>query len=264
MTSSIENGGPQLLTDQMRSATKAIHDKSDKLVNLKLALVLTSPSLYGEAIGLFLPVFQKMEAIMDGNTKHPQLGKFRSFLDTLRRTPAFKADMAYYLPSDRRKELQESFVNREHPVIAEYLERLDKLEKEDPIRVLAYFYHLNGGILAGGQIIRKVVVKALGLPKDQIEGVQIFMVKDDVSISSKGLFQRIKKVFNEELELSEKEKNSLLEESPEVFRLNNKLVGSVKGTSAWKLAADSFVKKFILICVLLSVCTVLAWNVMAR
>ena len=261
-TDTTEN--PTLLTDQMRAATKDIHDKSDRLVNLKLALVLTSPALYGEAIGLFLPVFEKIEEIMDQHKNHPKLGELSSLIDTLRRGPAFRADMAYYLTTDRRKELEESWQKGEHPEVTAYLKHIETIEREDPIRVLAYYYHLNGAILAGGQIIKRTVSKALGLPKDQVEGVQVFDVKDNISISSKGIFNRVKKIYNEELELTAKEKEALIEEGVEVFRLNNQLVGSVKGTEAWKLASDSFMKKILLGCSLSCAAMMLAWKLFFR
>jgi heme oxygenase 2 len=251
-----------LLTEQMRAATREEHSQSDKLVNLKLALVLTSPALYGEALGLFLPVFEKMEAIILRNSKHPQIGKLIPMMDVLVRSPGFRADLAYYLSSERRDLLAKEWKNGEHSTIAEYLDHLEKLEKEDPVLVLAYAYHLYGGVLAGGQIIARMVRKAMGLPKDQDEGVEVFKVRDDASMSNKGVFQRVKSIFNEELNLSDDARNALIREGKEVFRLNNALVGTVKGTQAWKEAADNFTKKILLI-----PCTILAlyfaWHVFA-
>ncbi|CAB9497735.1 Heme oxygenase 2 [Seminavis robusta] len=251
-----------LLTDQMRAATKSDHDKSDKLVNLKLALVLTSPALYGEALGLFLPVFETMESIIDRNSKHPQIGKLHPMMDILRRTPGFRSDLEYYLPGDRRQELEKAWKNGENAVIKEYVEHLEKLEKEDPVRVLAYAYHLNGGVLAGGQIISRMVRKAMGLPNNQEEGVMVFKVKDEASMSNKGVFQKVKSIFNEELELSAESKQALIQEGKEVFRLNNALVSTVKGTQAWDQAADAFTKKILLICCVILACY-FAWHVFA-
>jgi heme oxygenase len=251
-----------LLTDQLRAATREEHSQSDKLVNLKLALVLTSPALYGEALGLFLPVFEKMEAIILRNSKHPQIGKLIPMMDVLVRSPGFRADIAYYLATDRREALAKEWKNGGNSIVAEYVGHLEELEKKDPVLVLAYAYHLYGGVLAGGQIIARMVGKAMGLPTDQREGVEVFQVRDDDSISNNGVFQKLKTIFNEELNLPDEARNALIEEGKEVFRLNNALVGTVKDTRAWEDAADNFAKKALLLS-----CTILAfyfaWRVFA-
>lgn len=237
-----------LLTNRMRAATRQDHDNSNRLVNLKLALVLTSPALYGEALSLFLPVFEKLEAILERSSKHPQIGKLSPLLDGLRRGPGFRADMAFYLPSkERKEELERSWKNGEHPVIVEYVGRLEELEKTDPLLLLAYVYHLYGGVVAGGQIVARMVRKAMGLSKDGDEGVEAFKVKDDGSYSSKGFFHRVRNVYNEELKLSANEQERIIQEGKEVFRLNDALIGSVKGTPAWQQAADSFTKRLVVI-----------------
>ena len=71
-----------LLTQRMRKGSKQIHDKSDRLVNLKLAFVLTSPKLYGEALGLFAPIYRYLEeAIIERHGKnHAQLRCFAELM----------------------------------------------------------------------------------------------------------------------------------------------------------------------------------------
>ena len=253
-----ENKPLHLLTDEMRSATRKDHDQSDRLVNLKLALVLTSPTLYGEALGLFLPVFETLESILERTAKgHPTtIGKLTPLLPILRRTPGLRADLAYYLTRERRDALEngwnqppndETNNNTCHAAMAEYVQHLLRLETEHPVAILAYAYHLYGGVLAGGQIISRGVRKAMGLAKDKQDGVQVFHVQyDGTGISNKGLFQKVKTIFNEEMEFSAQEKQILIQEGKEVFRLNNALVGTVKSTEAWQNAADSLCKKVML------------------
>ena len=129
--------GPLPLTERMRKGTRHIHDKSDKLVNLKLALVLTSRPLYGEAISLFAPIYAKLEEILDRQTAeggggHPELRKLGRFLPTLRRVAGFDADMACFLGAEQlaAKARRE---RGEPPELAGYLARLEELERTDPI-----------------------------------------------------------------------------------------------------------------------------------
>lgn len=44
----------ELLTNQMRTATSSLHDKSDRLVNAKMLFAWTDPVLYGEVYANYL------------------------------------------------------------------------------------------------------------------------------------------------------------------------------------------------------------------
>ena len=108
------------LTDEMRRASKDMHDTSDRLVNVKLGLVLTSPGLYGEALALFYPIFAKIEDIIELHKGHEQIGKMYPLLELMRRAPGFRKDMEYYLTSDRRTELEQMVQRGENSVMEEF------------------------------------------------------------------------------------------------------------------------------------------------
>ena len=110
------------LTDEMRRASKDMHDTSDRLVNVKLGLVLTSPGLYGEALALFYPIFAKIEDIIELHKGHEQIGKIYPLLELMRRAPGFRKDMEYYLTSDRRTELDQMVQLGENFVMEEFLQ----------------------------------------------------------------------------------------------------------------------------------------------
>lgn len=120
------------LTDEMRRASKDIHDTSDRLVNMKLGLVLTSSGLYGEALALFYPIFAKIEDIIELHKGHEQIGKIYPLLELMRRAPGFRKDMEYYLTSDRRTELDQMVQSGENSVMEDFLQHLDRISKEDP------------------------------------------------------------------------------------------------------------------------------------
>jgi len=235
---------PLTLTERMRSATTADHDKSNKLVNLKLGLVLTSPSLYGEAVALFAPVFAKIENIIEQHKDHPQIGKIYPILDLIRRTPGCEADMEYFLTTDRRIELEVLQKDKSISALDEYLRYLDKISKEDPILMLAFVYHQYAGVLAGGQLIKAMVRKAMGLSKDTNEGVEIFCMKDDVA--AKDVMARLRRILNEDIDLSEGECKRLADEGATVFQLNDQLIRSISGTNAWVEASNACLKRILL------------------
>ena len=232
------------LTVSMRDASKEIHDTSDRLVNMKLGLVLTSPGLYGEALALFYPIFAKIEAIIELHKDHEQIGKIHPLLDLIRRAPRFQKDMEFYLTSDRRGELEQA-VHGENPVMEEYLQHLDRLSKENPVLVLAYIYHQYAGILAGGQFIKKIVQKALGLSKGSDDGVQCFCMSDK-TIAPKIVMARMKKILNEDISLTKEQRQGVIDEGVEVFRRNNALVNTIHTTSAWVDASQACLKRILL------------------
>ena len=72
--------------------------------------------------------------------------------------------------------------------------------------------------------------------------------------------QNFRKIYNEELNLLPEERDAVIEEGREVFRLNDALVATVKGTDAWREASDSFLKKLgLIICIIAAM--YFAWHV---
>lgn len=47
-----------------------------------------------------------------------------------------------------------------------YVAHLDSLERENPVLLLVFAYHMHMAVCAGGAIIRKTARNAMGLPRD--------------------------------------------------------------------------------------------------
>src|SRR2546425_11661157 len=60
---------------EMKHRTKAIHDASDRLVNLKLAVVVTDVKMWAHSIAEFYHVFRTLEDCVD-RTDHTLVGSF--------------------------------------------------------------------------------------------------------------------------------------------------------------------------------------------
>ena len=60
---------------------------------------------------------------------------------TLRRAAGFEADLSFYLNSEQLVSLKARQADGEPPELAAYLARLDELERDDPVLLLAYAYH---------------------------------------------------------------------------------------------------------------------------
>jgi heme oxygenase len=192
------------LTERMRQASKDQHDQSDKLVNIKLALVLTSKALYAEAISLFWPIYAELETILEIHKTHPQLGCLYPLLPLLRRAPLFEKDMTALLGEGggggtakeeeedsqdvgaatelkrRRIIVDDNGIETFSPSeLQRYISHLRTLSKEDPLLLLPYIYSMYSAILAGGAIIQRMVKTAFSLKTNA--GVELFQM----SFSSK-------------------------------------------------------------------------------
>lgn len=233
-------------TDRMRGHTKNVHAESDRTVNLKLGLVLTSRKLYGESISLFGLIYERLEDILHRKKSHRHLGQFYALLPFLCRSDGFQKDISFYLSANELEELKQ-FRTEERkivnpPELADYLNRLDELEREDPVRLIAYVYHMYMAIFAGGFIIKNIVKKAMRLPKDSDDGVLgLSTCKVDENgqiMDGRRIRKELKRILNEVIapELTEEEMNGILEESLQVFRRNNALVASVEDTASFQKA----------------------------
>ena len=72
--------GPNICR-RLRDATKGVHDSSDKLVNLKLGVAVSEPSVWYHGLLVFSKIFFKLENCLD---QCPSLGELD--FEGLRRT----------------------------------------------------------------------------------------------------------------------------------------------------------------------------------
>jgi len=270
-----EDDSSSSFTERMRSHTKNVHDESDRKVNLKLGLVLTSRRLYGESISLFSAIYERLEEILSRLKSHRHLGQFYALLPFLNRSDGFQKDISFYLSASELEELKRfrtgesdlllpKIVNP--PELADYLNRLDELEREDPVRLVAYIYHMYMAIFAGGFIIKKVVKKAMRLHEDSDDGVlglSTYKVDENGQImDGRRIRNELKRIVNEVIApaLTEEEMNGILEESLHVFRRNNAIVASVQGTASFESAVLRC-KNFVVIPIAILLFAVISYHV---
>lgn len=233
------------LTDRMRKFSKDDHNKSDKLVNLKLVFVLTSRKLYGESLALFAPVYEKIETLLESKAKsNEQLNELYHVCKDLRRYPGFKKDIEYYLGRSTNTTV-EMDGDHSNQALTDYLDHLDGLVEEDPVILTTYVYHMYMAILAGGFIIRKMVQKAFSLPTNNgnFDGVNCF--EFDINTSCREIRKNLKGCVNEKMKFTERQEKRILEESKILFQMNNCLVSTVNRSNTMKEVSNLFIKRFL-------------------
>lgn len=218
-----DNGVP--FSKQMREATRDVHALSDSLVNAKLAFALSDNGVWAEGLLIFYEIFRYLEVTML-RLKGTPVGDFN--IDGLSRTEAFEKDLNFYLGPNWAS----NYVPRES--VAEYLLHLRHLEKSKPILLVAYIYHLYMGLLSGGQILTKkraLVQKLIPGRGHELNNTGYAVTTFDSTTIASLKRQIISTLNTIALTLDNKTKEDLLEESRNVFLMNNKIIKTVRGTT---------------------------------
>ncbi|CAJ1911753.1 unnamed protein product [Cylindrotheca closterium] len=236
------------ITERMRKATHDVHETSDKLVNLKLAMVITSKPLYAEAISLFWPIYRELETLIEKHKDDSRLSAIYPLLPILQRAALFEKDMISLLENDEKaaellkaRRIRTDENGKETfspPELQTYINHLRKLSEEQPILLIPYIYSMYGAIMAGGTAIKRMVKRAFSLKTDG--GVEMFGIPLEGSDykNVKEFRNDMKSKLEDEMELTAEEEVLILEEAPKVFIRNNALVATATDTevflNAWK------------------------------
>jgi len=213
----------QLFSQQMRAATRNIHNVSDALVNAKLGVTMSDDSVWAEGLLVFYEIFKFLEKAL---VEHSDSLIGDLLIPGMSRTEALEKDLAHYL-GDQWKE---GYSIR--PEVDTYLQHLQHLEKENPYLLIPYIYHLYMGLFSGGQVLRATRFLTLSSSNETTDSSNLLgnNVTSYGNISIGSLKKQLRKAVNDLAEeLDEGTKQEVLKESVKVFEMNNLIIGSVKG-----------------------------------
>jgi heme oxygenase len=201
---------------------------------------MSDDTIYAEGLLIFYEIFRFLEEVLAKLS--PRLlvfNKMDKILKGTERTKAFEDDLEFYFGKGF---FRTSYSIR--PAVANYLRHLKVLEEREPLRLIAYIYHLYMGLLSGGQILKKkrelkLKLTTLGgltgtgpitrngsenrgdaVTQFGLDGRSISEIKRDIAFTMNDIAS----------DLSKDEKDSLISESILVFQYNNEIIRSVKNT----------------------------------
>jgi len=154
----------------------------------------------------------------------------------LRRLSTLEEDMAYFHGPNWRESIRAS------PATQRYCERIRKVGSTNPTLLLGHQYSRYVGDLFGGQMMGGMAVKSLDLQGGAGTSFYSFKDIDD----TKGFTDTWYSTLNK-LELSEAEKQAIVDEANVVFRLNIDLFEELDGSpvsAAWNLLISSLKERF--------------------
>jgi heme oxygenase len=203
-------------SSELTAKTQDIHDQSDRLINLKLAAVLTDTKLWAEAIAEFYVVFKTIEEGLIRCKDHAHVGPLLEAVGGAFRTKAFERDLQFYLGDDWKSHVSSSTYAKE------YCSRIEYVIANEPTLLVAYVHSMYLALLAGGQIIKRIVKKTLGLTDEQ--GLDLF----NFDAVERTELRRSIKATIDGLQLSRQQKDAIIEEKIRVFRMNNAIANNIQ------------------------------------
>lgn len=231
------------INDRIASETKVLHERNNKIASLKMVMALRSADLWREYVRsfywLFLAFEEEVRKIREGPEGHLRKTFEAVHEPLLLRAHKIRKDLSFYYDQDKTV--------LEHCNTAEgkaYVEHVQGIARDDPIRLMAYLSVMYLGLFAGGQIIKSKMVRRTGFypakagldHAEVIErGTNIFNFDTDDTTKLKETHRsRFDRVCLEHL--SGEEKDKVVEEAKEIFVRNESLIASVEVPStAWLL-----------------------------
>uniref|UniRef100_A0A5F8HIZ7 Heme oxygenase 1 n=1 Tax=Monodelphis domestica TaxID=13616 RepID=A0A5F8HIZ7_MONDO len=154
-------------------------------------------------------IYLALEEEMEQNKRHPALVPIY-FPEELARTPALEQDMRFWYGPRWRHEIPYTAATKK------YVERLRDLGRTEPELLVAHAYTRYLGDLSGGQILKKIAQKSLGLPSTG-EGVAFFTFP---AIANATKFKQLYRSRMNAIEMSPATKKKVVEEAQTSFLLN--------------------------------------------
>mmetsp|Transcript_19405 Transcript_19405/g.25034 ORF Transcript_19405/g.25034 Transcript_19405/m.25034 type:complete len:295 (-) Transcript_19405:112-996(-) len=158
----------------------------------------------------------------------------------LRRLESLSKDMIYYFGEDWNTSLTPS------PATKKYVQHIKDVANSEPILLLAHQYTRYLGDLFGGQMMGGMATRSLKL--EDGKGIEFYTFSE---IKDTKIFIEEWYTLLNDLDISESEKQQIVDEANLVFRLNIEIFDELEGSgisSAFRLALSTLkasVKKFI-------------------
>ncbi|XP_034543953.1 heme oxygenase-like [Notolabrus celidotus] len=197
------------LSELIKDVTKDSHTRAE---NTELMLSfqrgkVTLPQ-YKVLICSLYKIYQALEEELDRNSNHPGVAPIY-FPSELARLKTLEKDLEFFYGKDWRQKVVVPTATKR------YCHRLRQIGKENPEFLIAHAYTRYLGDLSGGQVLSRIAQKSLGLQSS--EGLEFFAFPN---VTSPNLFKQLYRSRMNSVELTEEERNSVLEEAVTAFELN--------------------------------------------
>lgn len=196
------------LATQLREGTSKSHTMAENVNFIKSFLggVIDKGS-YVEMLSKLFYVYEAIEKAMEENKDHEYIKPI--YFPELNRTESLKEDLNFHYG--------ENWLDNTTPSSAtlDYVNRINQISKEKPELLVAHAYTRYLGDLSGGQILKKIAQRGMGL-----EGSKGLAFYEFVEINDESQFKTNYKAALDSLPIKENEAPLIIAEANIAFTLN--------------------------------------------
>ena len=202
---------------QLKEGTKKSHTMAENTSFVASFLRgVVDESKYRQLIANFYFIYHALESEVELNKDNPFVGPMR--LNGLSRHDALIKDCEYFYGDDWREKIYPTEQTQR------YVNRIHEVAKENPELLIAHHYTRYMGDLSGGQILKGIAQKALGLKEDGLAFYEFPEIWD-----KKGFKESYRRVLDTMIPATQKDVDSVVVEANYAFRLNMYMFEEIQG-----------------------------------
>lgn len=205
------------IATKLREGTKKAHTMAENMGFIKCFLKGTvEKNSYRKLVGNLYFVYSAMEEEMERHRNHEIMGKM--YFPELNRKGSLEKDLKYYYGDKWSEEVSLT------PKGEAYVQQIRKVSEEQPELLLAHLYTRYMGDLSGGQILKKIAQRAMGLTDGRGTAFYEF-----AEITDEKAFKANYRQTMNELPIDEGTADKIVEEANGAFRMNMNMFEELEG-----------------------------------
>ena len=202
---------------QLKEGTKKSHTMAENTSFVASFLRgVVDESKYRQLVANFYFIYHALETEVENNKDNPFVGPMR--LNGLSRHDALIKDCEYFYGDDWREKIYPTEQTQR------YVNRIHEVAKENPELLIAHHYTRYMGDLSGGQILKGIAQKALGLKDDGLAFYEFPEISD-----KKGFKESYRRVLDTMIPATQKNVDGIIVEANYAFRLNMYMFEEIQG-----------------------------------
>jgi len=196
------------LATQLREGTSKSHTMAENVNFIKSFLGgVIDKNSYVEMLSKLYFVYEAIEKAMEENKNHEYIKPI--YFPELNRTESLKKDLNFHYGENWLNTTEVS------PATLDYVNRINQISEEKPELLVAHAYTRYLGDLSGGQILKKIAQRGMGL--EGSEGLAFYEFDE---INDETAFKVNYKAALDSLPIKENEAPSIVAEANVAFTLN--------------------------------------------
>jgi heme oxygenase (biliverdin-producing, ferredoxin) len=206
------------LSQQLREGTKAAHTMAENVGFVKCFLKgSVERSSYRQLLANFYFIYDALETALEIHKDHPILSGL--YYPQLYRRSSLEQDLRYYYGANWQTQATPT------PAAKRYMEIIETLSQKNPALLIAHGYTRYIGDLSGGQILKEIAERSMGL----VDGLGTAFYHFDQIPDAKQFKQEYRAALDK-LPVDAQVAQSIVDEAIASFRLNMHLFEELEGS----------------------------------